>query len=241
MDAGAIVLWPEEEDLYTLMCMRAEGGRTAFEREKQNSPFNPELCEWPESYFDEKVWFDEWPNGVAGEDAGLGPEQGERFAAGRLLGAGDAGGRSAGDCSTSRPIWPAGRRRRWWPKASSFSAAFAPTCSASRRTNSKTCWRASSRREFRRQGMLAARPWPIENRVNKQVRIRRLGPYLSARRLRFKSNSPGTRLLVEQLEQFPIGDHDDGPDAAEMAIRLAGELLEGRRRRDGLGNRIPVG
>ena len=51
MDAGAIVLWPEEEDLYTLMCMRAESGRTAFEREKQNSPVNPELCEWPESVF----------------------------------------------------------------------------------------------------------------------------------------------------------------------------------------------
>jgi hypothetical protein len=27
MNAGAIVLWPEEEDLYTLMCMRVEGGR----------------------------------------------------------------------------------------------------------------------------------------------------------------------------------------------------------------------
>ena len=31
----------EEEDLYTLMCMRAESGRTAFEREKQNSPVEP--------------------------------------------------------------------------------------------------------------------------------------------------------------------------------------------------------
>ena len=61
MDPGAIVLWPEEEDLYTLMCMRAEGGRTAFEREKQNSPINPDLCEWPESYFDETIWFDDWP------------------------------------------------------------------------------------------------------------------------------------------------------------------------------------
>ena len=34
--------------------------------------------------------------------------------------------------------------------------------------------------EFRRQGMLGARPWPIENRTNKLVRIRRLGPYLSS-------------------------------------------------------------
>jgi hypothetical protein len=45
MDSGTILLWPEVEDLYTLMCMRVEGGRTAFEREKQNSPINPDLCE----------------------------------------------------------------------------------------------------------------------------------------------------------------------------------------------------
>ena len=34
MDAGAVLLWPEVEDLYALMCMRVESGRTAFEREK---------------------------------------------------------------------------------------------------------------------------------------------------------------------------------------------------------------
>jgi len=95
--------------------------------------------------------------------------------------------------------------------------------------------------EFRRQGILAGRPRPIENRTNKQVRIRRLGPYLSGRRLRFKSNSPGTRLLVEQLEEFPAADHDDGPDAVEMAVRLAAELLQDRNVNDGLGNRLPVG
>jgi hypothetical protein len=32
MDEGAVLLWPEQEDLYTLMCMRAESGTTAFER-----------------------------------------------------------------------------------------------------------------------------------------------------------------------------------------------------------------
>ncbi len=62
MDAGAAVLWPQVEDLYTLMCLRAESGRSAFEREKQNSPLNPDLCEWPESYFNEDIWFDDWPS-----------------------------------------------------------------------------------------------------------------------------------------------------------------------------------
>lgn len=45
MDAGAVLLWPEVDDLYTLMRLRAESGRTAFEREKQNSPIDPGRCE----------------------------------------------------------------------------------------------------------------------------------------------------------------------------------------------------
>src|SRR5690606_40149894 len=64
MDQGAVLLWPAEENLYALMCMRVESGRAAFEREKQGSPISPELCEWPETYFDESVWFDEWPTNM---------------------------------------------------------------------------------------------------------------------------------------------------------------------------------
>jgi hypothetical protein len=41
--------------------------------------------------------------------------------------------------------------------------------------------------------------------------------------------------------QFPIADHDDGPDALEMAIRLAQEVFHGRSFDDGLGNRLAVG
>ena len=92
--------------------------------------------------------------------------------------------------------------------------------------------------ELARQKLIGIVPWAIENRVNKQTRIRRLGPYLSNRRIKFKSGSPGTRLLVEQLKEFPLADHDDGPDAAEMAIRLAAEWFDRRGRGDGLGDRL---
>ena len=76
MTAGAEVLWPEEEDLYSLMCMRAENGRTTFEREKQNSPLNPDLCEWPETYFDHGIWFDVWPANLTVKSLALDPSKG---------------------------------------------------------------------------------------------------------------------------------------------------------------------
>jgi len=76
MDAGARVLWPEEEDLYTLMRMRAESGPAAFDREKQSSPIDPTRCEWPEAYFDAHAWFDEWPAGAKLTTIALDPSKG---------------------------------------------------------------------------------------------------------------------------------------------------------------------
>jgi predicted phage terminase large subunit-like protein len=58
------------------------------------------------------------------------------------------------------------------------------------------------------------------DKINKEVRIRRLTPYISRRQFRFKSNSPGAKLLVEQMTGFPQAEHDDGPDAAEYGIRM---------------------
>lgn len=60
----------------------------------------------------------------------------------------------------------------------------------------------------------------------KLARIRTLTPHLAAGRLRFL-RSPGTALLLEQMRAFPVHVHDDGPDALEMAIRLAEDLLQG--------------
>src|SRR5262249_45452791 len=73
-------------------------------------------------------------------------------------------------------------------------------------------------------GFVSASIIPLTNQTNKLMRIRTLGPLLASRRLRFVTRSPGTRMLVEQLREFPLARHDDGPDAAEMAIRLAGMI-----------------
>lgn len=66
--------------------------------------------------------------------------------------------------------------------------------------------------------------YEIDNRVNKLVRIRRIGQYLHHRSLRLKAESTGARILSEQLMTFPNGEHDDGPDSLEMADRLMIDL-----------------
>ena len=239
MDEGAVVLWPENEDLYALMRMRAEGGRTAFEREKQNSPVSPEFCEWPESYFDEGIWFDDWPKNLRVKTLALDPSKGGDsrrgdFSALVALGI-DARGAIYVEADLARRETPL-----VVAEGVEFYRRFEPDAFGVESNQYQELLADSFELEFRRLGITAARPWLLDNRVHKLVRIRRLGPYLSSRRLRFKNNSPGTRLLVEQLKEFPAGDHDDGPDALEMAVRLAARMLTPTHD-DGLGQRLAVG
>jgi predicted phage terminase large subunit-like protein len=220
--------------------MRVEGGHTAFEREKQNSPVNPALCEWPESYFDEMIWFEVWPLSLAVKTMALDPSKGSDarrgdYSALVVLGV-DRQGILYIEADLARRPTPqiVAEGTEWFRR-------FRPDLFGVEANQFQDLLAGEFEAEFRRQGLLGARPVPIENHTAKQVRIRRLGPYLSSRRLRFKSDSPGTRLLVEQLREFPVADHDDGPDALEMALRLAGELLDSRAINDGLGDRLPVG
>ena len=240
MEAGAQVLWPELEDLYTLMCMRAEGGKTAFEREKQNSPISPEQCEWPEEYFDEAIWFDQWPRKLAVKTLALDPSKGTGarrgdYSAIVMLGFDRRGILYAEADLARRPV------SQIVADGVELYRRFQPDAFGVEVNQFQELLGTEFETEFHRQGILAPCPRLIDNHVNKLVRIRRLGHYLATRRLRFKSNSPGTQLLVDQLRDFPAGDNDDGPDALEMALRLAEQLAADANHTDNLPARLPVG
>jgi predicted phage terminase large subunit-like protein len=237
MHAGAVLLWPEEEDLYTLMCMRAEGGRDAFAREKQSEPMSPGQCEWPASYFDERIWFDAWPDKLV-KTIAIDPSKGSRdrpgdYSALVMLGIGvddvlyvDA---ELGKYDASELV----------AAAAELYCSFRPHALGIEANQGQHLLAELLKQELVRQRVFFVEPELIDNRVNKRMRIRRLTPFLAARRIRFKRHSPGTQLLVHQLRDFPIGDHDDGPDALEMAVRMAEGLLC-ETPGDGLGDRLVV-
>jgi phage terminase large subunit-like protein len=66
--------------------------------------------------------------------------------------------------------------------------------------------------------LMAITPMGTEH-IKKEVRIRRLTPYISRKQFRFKANSPGAKLLMEQMMAFPLAAHDDGPDSLEYNVR----------------------
>ena len=224
MHEGAELLWSEEEDLYTLMRMRVEGGRVAFEREKQGSPFDPSLCEWPEDYFDDPLWFDEWPGNLQVRVITLDPSKGRDarrgdYSAYVTLGVGQDGVLYV-EADLARRATP-----QIVADGVELVRQFRPDAFGVEANQFQELLGEHFVAEFQKQKLTQVRPWLIDNQVNKRVRIRRLGPLLAGKRMRFKASSPGTKQLVEQLKEFPIGDHDDGPDALEMAVRLAADML----------------
>jgi predicted phage terminase large subunit-like protein len=240
MDAGATVLWPAVEDLYTLMQLRVESGRTAFEREKQGSPVDPDLCEWPEAYFEEHIWFERWPDYLLIRAIALDPSKGRDahrgdYSAYVLLGI-DARGVIYIEADLVRRPTP-----QMVADGAALCSRFRPTVFGVEANQFQELLCGEFAAEFARQGLQHIVPAAIHNHASKLVRIRRLGPYLSQRRLRFLARSAATKLLVDQLRDFPAGAHDDGPDALEMALRLAEDVWQDRNHGDGLGNRLPVG
>ncbi len=64
----------------------------------------------------------------------------------------------------------------------------------------------------------------ITNTNDKTRRIQALSPCVKSGRLQFHRNQ---MRLLNELRFFPNGQHDDGLDALEMAIRVAGEVMRG--------------
>lgn len=230
MHIGAEVLWPEYENLAALMLHRASIGDNAFEAEKQCNPVSHELLEWPDEYFTHGAfWFNEWPQDLTIKVIACDPSKGAHD--------------NQGDPSS---IIRYGRSR----DGTEYIEA-----DIKRRNVEAICRDiARHQQEFNADGIametngfqellliplrqsaqqihLDVLPiYKYDNTVPKPVRIRRLTAPLAARKMRFKTRSPGTVELVKQMRDWPTG-LDDGPDSLELARRLAVELFNGKARR----------
>lgn len=216
MDWGAELLWPEKESLYDLMVYRTAYGESAFRSEKQGFPSSDQLSEWPVELFGERIWFDSWPEGIRLKVVALDPSKGRS----------DTSDYSAfidlrlaedGNLYIDADI----KRRdvtRIWEDGFALNARVQPQLFIVETNGFQELLCI----EFDRQAAERGTVIPIHGvdhyKVRKEIRIRTIGPYLHMNRLRFKRDSQGAKDLVDQLMEFPNAQHDDGPDALEMAI-----------------------
>jgi len=223
MDAGADILWKEREDLYTLMLMRATDGHAAFESEKQNNPIDPTKCEWSPILFEDR-WFTDWPENLRVVVGALDPSKGKSDKIGDYQGM-----VAVGIDDKLRIYVDADITRRPMTEMCDAYANFLNNVGASVGVCEADQFQELLLPEIEdstTQALMTCNIEPITTQsINKNLRIRRLGPWINRGRCLFRRGSPGIQLLIQQLCEFPNSDHDDGPDAFEMALRRALEAL----------------
>jgi len=225
MNLGAKVIWPDRESLYSLMELRAEIGHQAFESEKQGNPVDLESCEWPDEYFTrDNMWFSEWPTELAVRGIALDPSKGTNARRG------DYSSFAYGGVDANGVFWvDFDIERRSTDKivmdGVDLMLDFYPEIFAIEVNVFQELLAHEFQRAMVEADLLKTKIWPLDNRVKKALRIRRLSPLLAQNRFRFK-NTRGSRLAMQQFKEFPNADHDDGPDSAEMLVRSINSLVE---------------
>lgn len=221
---GSRVLWKEKLSYYDLRVMRLTEGESAFNSEMQNQPIDPGAClfssQWFRFYQPQEVDFRAPRFRFYGYcDPSLGRTASSDYSAIITLAA-DA---ESGLCY----VWDADIDRRHPDK---IIADILDKERLLRRETGRgyTLFGAETNqfqwflkeqlaRESARQGLYL----PIQGvraTEDKGLRIGSLQPDVKNGYIRFRADQT---LLLHQLSQFPLGAHDDGPDALEGARTLA--------------------
>lgn len=218
-------LWPNRWPLEALDAKRGAMSRVWWEALYQQNPIAAGETEFAESWFADS-WFEKWPDNLLLKVMALDPSKGRDskrsdFQAVIKLGIG------ADDCLYVQ----ADLKRRPIPQMVADVVQIYRDFQPHGFCLESNAWQdllaPDFAEEFTRQDVLAPEVFQISNQVNKLVRIRRLAGYMPKGRMRFKSDCPDTKILIDQLIDFPNGTFDDGPDALEMAVRLAEQLTAG--------------
>ena len=220
-------LWPEKFDLYNLEKMRASIGEYQWSALYQQSPRSGGGTEWPDEYFPKEIWFDEWPKTITMKTIGVDPSKGRDGKHGDYSAIVKLGRDKDGTLYVEGDL--ARRNSESIVDTILETQALFQADAIGIESNQFQELLAVQLQDKARMAGYALPIVKIINTVNKNIRIRRLGPYLAQKNIRFKANSSGTKLLVDQLKDFPTSDHDDGPDSLEMALRVMIELWNGRK------------
>ncbi len=221
---GTQVLWPQRDDYHRLMAMLERDGTVTFYREQQNEPLDPDACIFREENF--HYWDHTYENSPQliqslGKDARL------SAACDPSLGKGKRSDYSA--------IILVAKDKR-------DGVHYVIAADIARRTPDQTIEKiieycriypiarfAFEKKRFQeimldnliKRAQLAGvcfNSRPINSKTNKQARIAGLEALVTQGLIVFSRRH---QILLEQLRQFPLGKHDDGPDALEMAIQVA--------------------
>lgn len=215
-------LWPERWPLEELEKKRKVLSSYWWSALFQQNPGIHGDTEWPDEYFSDHIWADTWPDSFEDSVTFIDPSKGK-----------DA---KKGDYSAI--IFAGFARGSLWVEASIERRPVEKIVKDAIRQHYRTGAQAIGveanafqellgpelQRIAAELGLIVPEVLLVTNTINKTIRISRLGAPLEHRQIKIKRDAGG-ELLVKQMKDFPFGDHDDGPDGLENAIRILNARL----------------
>ena len=219
MDEGTAILWDGYFSYYELICIREDDGIKAFNQEYQNNPtdeerqiFKPEYI----TYFSEEELHDKDLEFYGGIDFAMGKEKGDYSVIVTIAKNVNTGTCYVYDCFMDRchPDELLRQAVRYTLKYQ-YSGLGVEAQMAQE-------WFADKLSEE-----LASKGYPsytrmrkIKQRTRKALRIEAMLPEIQSGRLRFHEKLRNSDEMA-QFELYPMHNHDDFPDAANMAFTTA--------------------
>lgn len=217
MDAGAVVLWPEVQTIWTLMTWKWNNGSKAFNTEYMNNPvdeenmvFNPETF----TYWTDRGHIEFNTNEYEislGVDFALGKTRGDYSAISVVAKHRENGTLFVIDSYGER-IHPDKFLRVIVDKVLRFQ----PDVIVAEAQAAQEFFVDTLSKELSNVGYPAhSRLKKVYQRSRKEMRIEMLLPLIERKELQFSRKHA---LLLEQFELYGTGTHDDLPDSLEMAV-----------------------
>ncbi|MCM1212923.1 MAG: phage terminase large subunit [Lachnospiraceae bacterium] len=221
---GTEVLWEEKLSYYDLMVMRVTDGEASFNSEEQNEPINPDDCmfnpEWFEYYNEAEVDLRSRDYLFFGfVDPSLGKTKHSDFSAIITMARHKVTGYMYvmdADIERRHPdkiIEDVLEKERWLRR--DFGRGY-------KKFGAETVqFQWFLKEELAKASARAGLYLPIEEvpqTSDKAMRIQTMQPDIKNHYIKFSRRH---KRLMEQLEHFPMGAHDDGPDALEGCRTLA--------------------
>lgn len=221
---GTQVLWEEKLSYYDLMVMRVSEGESAFNSEMQNEPINPDDCifvqEWFDFYNEAEINFRDQVFQFFGfVDPSLGKTKKSDFSAIITLAKHKTSGYMYvvdADIERRHPdkiITDVLEKEKW------LRATFGRGYKKLGAEVNQFQW--FLKEELAKASARAGLYLPIEEvqqTSDKVLRIQTLQPDIKNKYIKFNAKH---KRLLDQLYHFPMGAHDDGPDALEGARTIA--------------------
>lgn len=229
MLVGTKVLWEAKYSYYELMVMKVTEGEASFNTEMQNNPINPETTifrrEWIQFFTMDDIRKEKKKiNLYAAVDASMGRKNTADYSAIVVLGKNeDTGQMYCLECDMKKRhpdqiIEDTGDILLKWMEY--FNKPF-ETLGVE-----DIAFQAYFKDNLVKSLMkrdIYINVNGLHSNQDKQLRIEKLQPDIKNGYIKFMSDQ---KLLIEQLEHFPLGAFDDGPDALEMCRRIVGRSVQ---------------